>query len=304
MIEYEQKSDEYANIRKGIKEVRKDVAGKNIELKSDEFQYSKADFSEVGEVVSEIINGSIISAIKEYKKSMEQETKIEEESATIESARSKINESTNSQGLEQQVNMMNNQIGKVEGNILKPSEYIEQMMKEFGSYMLRIRMVRRGIQDIVDAISEFQKIDDEAFQLGMVSDMNIGSIKKYRNEVLGLASDYRTTAEEIMSAQSEVIKSGRTFEQAKQQISASLILARATFEDLNTSSEVMNKLMLTLEINGTKSYETTKKLYNVVQNTPASMSGIEASMRQSSAAFSGLLDEVDYSVTELKQSSF
>ena len=291
----------YDDIIKAVQDVMFDIKNKTMEVSTVESEIERASGDQTKIEVNDINDGNITDTAKLLQEQIDLSEEIGKELSNLQNIRENLQSSGNIDSSEKSLNEMNNQIGHLEGNIISPSEYIEGMMKDFGTYMLRIRLVQRGIQDITNAIGAFQKVDDEAFQLGMVSGMNVGSIKAYRNEVLGLAADYRATAEEILSSQSEIIKTGRTFDQAKQQVSASLILARSTFEDLNSSADVLNKLMLTLEISGDKSYESMSKLYNVVQNTPASLAGMEAAMRQSSSAFSGLLDEINYSGTQLEK---
>ena len=160
-----------------------------------------------GEIsIKQATGGNLVDLVELTRSQSELVDKVSKENDKLLHIEQNLNDANKIPETEEKLNDITLRTGKIEGSVMSPSEYIEQMMRNFGSYMLRIRLLQRGIQDITDAIGEFQKIDDASFQLGMLSGLNVGSIKAYRNEVLGLAADYRTTAEGIVNTQVEILK--------------------------------------------------------------------------------------------------
>ena len=124
------------------------------------------------------------------------------------------------------------------------------MIKNFGQYFLKFRMVQRGIEDIFKGIQAFQTIEDTTFELGIVSKMDIENIRQYRGELMLLSTQYRNTAEDIGRAQTEVVKTGTTLKSARSIVMNGLALSRATYSTLDAATGSINKILLPLERTG------------------------------------------------------
>jgi hypothetical protein len=184
------------------------------------------------------------------------------------------------------------EVAGITGNTVTFGTAISQMMSSFGGYMLRLRLVQRGIEDIFSAIKSFQELEDISFELGIVSQMDVENIRAYRQELLQLATNYRQTAEEIGKAQIAVVKTGVNLKDAAAIVSNALILARATYADLQSATDAINKILLPMERSGEAAAKVADWVYNVTVSTPASLASVEQALRQTSSVFAGLLDDV------------
>lgn len=184
------------------------------------------------------------------------------------------------------------EVANITGNTVTFGNALNQMMAGFGGYMLRLRLVQRGFEDIFEAIRAFQELEDISFELGIVSQMDVENIREYRKELLQLATGYRQTAEEIGRAQIAVVKTGVSLRDASAIVSNALMLARATYSDLQSATESINKILLPMERSGEAAAKVADWVYNVTVSTPASLASVEQSLRQTSSVFSGLLDDV------------
>lgn len=183
-------------------------------------------------------------------------------------------------------------LGNMSGNKLNLGKAAKNLMEDFGMYMYRIRMFQAGIKDIFEAIQSLQNMEDVAFELGIVSGMDVENIRKYRNELLLLANDYKATGEEIGKAQIQVVKTGMSLKEAQSIVESSLALSKATFATLEESTSSINKILLPLERSGEAAGKVAEWLYNIAVNTPASLASIDQALKQTGSVFSGLLDMV------------
>ncbi len=169
----------------------------------------------------------------------------------------------------------------------------KNMLEDFSLYMYRVRMIGAGIKDIFQALSQLQSIEDIAFELGIVSGMDVENIRAYRNELLLTATNYKHSAEEIGKAQTEVVKTGMSLKDAQSIVVSSLQLSKATFATLSETTASINKLLLPMERSGDAAGKVAEWLYNIAVTTPASLQSINAALTQTGSVFSGLLDQVE-----------
>ncbi|MGL5100272.1 MAG: phage tail tape measure protein, partial [Fusobacteriaceae bacterium] len=156
-----------------------------------------------------------------------------------------------------------------------------------------------------DAISGFvdniYDVEKEIHSIGVIAKLNAEEIDTFRMSVSSLASALPYTSEEISKVYGEIIRTGKSLEEAGSMVKAIGDLAMATFEDIGMVSTNITSIMNAMELAGDRTQKVTEILFNALTVTPLSFSSLSAALTQTGAAFNSLIDMTSKSGAELEE---
>ena len=136
----------------------------------------------------------------------------------------------------------------------------------------------------------YYELEQAIFSLGVVSGETLTGIKELRGEIMSMASDSLYSATEIAKALDDIVKTGKTLEDAKEIVRETSKLAGASFESLEFATTSVNKAMIAFDINANRASEIVQQYYNAAQSTPLSLQSLDESLRNSASSFASVMD--------------
>lgn len=150
-------------------------------------------------------------------------------------------------------------------------------------------------------VEQVKDYEEAVFDLGVVGQKSVNEIKELRTEFLNMASTSRFSATELTKATSEIIRVGRSYDEAKQILASSERLATASFEDLGRATDSVVKAMTAFDLSAESAAHVANSFHNIANTTPLSLQTFDESLRQTAAAFGAIVYFSSKSGTELEE---
>lgn len=185
-------------------------------------------------------------------------------------------------------------IAKSNLKVKTTSDGASKSMMGFGASMLAMLAVRRSI-------GTFSELSKEIYTLGTVSQLTTGDIEALRKELISM-SDI-TSAGALSKSIEELVRTGRGLEESVEIISKVSKLAIASGEELGKTSGVIQKIMVSLNLEASRTDEILNILHSTSLNTATSMDQLAVAFKQAGGAigvFSSLTDKSRKELSDYK----
>lgn len=157
------------------------------------------------------------------------------------------------------------------------------------------------VSNIQSHINDLSQVEEKIFDLGVVGQRSLTQIKELRSRMFSMASESRYTASELAEAASEVVRTGRSFEESMEIMKVGSRLATASFDDVKDATNTLVKAMTAFELNASYAAHAANSFHNIVNATPLSLKTFDDSLRQTSAAFGAIVSFSSKSGQELEE---
>ena len=191
------------------------------------------------------------------------------------------------------------------GNAGKGLKIIQSYEEAIQNVIMQMGMVK-GIFNMLGSpiayyVEQVKDYEEAVFDLGVVGQKSVNEIKELRTEFLNMASTSRFSATELTKATSEIIRVGRSYDEAKQILASSERLATASFEDLGRATDSVVKAMTAFDLSAESAAHVANSFHNIANTTPLSLQTFDESLRQTAAAFGAIVYFSSKSGTELEE---
>ena len=153
---------------------------------------------------------------------------------------------------------------------------------------------------ITFATSSYYELEKSLYSLGVVGGATKTTIDQLRNDLLKMSEDSVYSAKELTESLDQIVKTGKTLEDAKRIVKETEKLATASFESLEFATSSVNKAMIAFEISSSRSAEIVQQYYNAAAATPLSLRSLDESLRNAASAFASIGEFTNRSGEELE----
>ena len=122
-----------------------------------------------------------------------------------------------------------------------------------------------------NVIGAFAGLNTAVFDVGVASQMNVRQINELNSSFLELSKNVPSSAKEMALAVDALIRTGRTFEEARGIIAETAILSTASGSELKDTAQVVTKVMVSLQVNADNVTETLKTMHSTAIKTATDM---------------------------------
>jgi len=109
-------------------------------------------------------------------------------------------------------------------------------------------------------LSNFMELEDATYNLGVVAQLSEYQIQQMRQSIIDMSTDLPQSSIEITKAMDAVMRTGKSYEEARVIVQKTSKLATASGESLGDAVGIVNKLFLALDVNATKTEDVDKAL--------------------------------------------
>lgn len=151
-------------------------------------------------------------------------------------------------------------------------------------------------------LSNFMELEDATYNLGVVAQFSEYQIQQMRQSIIDMSTDLPQSSIEITKAMDAVMRTGKSYEEARVIVQKTSKLATASGESLGDAVSIVNKLFLALGVNATKAEDVDRALQQMHATavfTATDLEGLGISAQQYAGALSTLAKTTSYSGKEL-----
>jgi len=151
-------------------------------------------------------------------------------------------------------------------------------------------------------LSNFMELEDATYNLGVVAQFSEFQIQQMRQSIIDMSTDLPQSSIEITKAMDAVMRTGKSYEEARVIVQKTSKLATASGESLGDAVSIVNKLFLALGVNATKAEDVDRALQQMHATavfTATDLEGLGESAKQYAGALSTLAKTTSYSGKEL-----
>lgn len=171
--------------------------------------------------------------------------------------------------------------------------------------MMNVGMAKGILNTVVAPVAYYveqvRELETAIFDLGVVGQKSINEIRSLRNEFIDMAASSRYSAVELTRSTSEIIRVGRSYDEARQILAASERLATASFEELGKATDAVVKAMTAFDLSAESAAHVANSFHNIANTTPLSLQTFDESLRQTAAAFGAIVYFSSKSGSELEE---
>lgn len=185
----------------------------------------------------------------------------------------------------------NGQVLSITNNtIIRSNERVanssRQVAKGFIESAIVLETWRRNLSSLID---DYSKLTGASFSVGIADQMDISSIQKLNVSFMQLSSTVPHTASNLAEAVSDLIRTGRSFEESRQIIEQVAKLSTASGDSLKSTAQVVTKVMTALDVSADKTIDTLNSMHSTAIRTASDMGYLAESFKNIAGAASVLV---------------
>ena len=183
---------------------------------------------------------------------------------------------------------------------INPNERLRVQNDTIDSYMKLYAVVTL----LKTGFSEFMKLEDATYNLGVVAQMSEAKIADLRKTMVNMGQDVPIKITEITKAMDDTMRTGKDYAQALNLVTEASKLAVASGESLSDTMGIVNKIMVALKINADNPNDLALAMQNLHATsvyTATDLAGLGESAKQWVGAVGVLGETTTKSGEELNQ---
>lgn len=167
-------------------------------------------------------------------------------------------------------------------------------------YSNLIFALRTAIEPLAGSITVLAELEKQFTSLGVVSGKSSSEIKLLRTELLKMGTDSIYSSGQLAESLEQIVRTGKTLEDARNIVEKTVGLATASFESLSFATMTVNKAMVSLGIQSEDAGRVVNTFHNIVLSTPLDLRTLDESLRQTASAFGTVVEFSGKSGEELE----
>lgn len=168
-----------------------------------------------------------------------------------------------------------NEINSVTNNYKQYGEVIEKVDKKqksmVSSLMSSIAYFEIVRQSIAQLSASYAELTNATFNVGVAGQMNLNEIEKLNKSFTDLSRNVPQSASGLAQAVDDLIRTGRSYDDARKIIEEVAILSTASGDSLRDTAGVVTKVMVSLGISGDRVVDTLNTMHSTAIQTASDM---------------------------------
>lgn len=170
----------------------------------------------------------------------------------------------------------------------------DELLSTLASWTLAQRVISQ-------TIGAYSQLTDATYGVGIAGRMNLAQIGELNKSFIELSTTVPQSAQGLAQAVDGLIRTGRSYDDARKIIKEVANLSVASGDDLKSTAELVTKVMVSLGVSGDYAEETLNTLHSVAIQTASDMSYLAGAFKSVAGASSVLVASSGYAGKELDE---
>lgn len=167
-----------------------------------------------------------------------------------------------------EINSVTNNYKQYGDEIEKTDKKQKTMLQTMMSSIAYFEVVRRSMTQLA---SSYAELTNATFNVGIAGQMNLNEIEQLNKSFVDLSKTVPQSASAMAQAVDDLIRTGRSYEDARKIIEEVSILATASGDSLKDTAGVVTKVMVSLGISGDRVTDTLNTMHSTAIQTASDM---------------------------------